>query len=76
MEIAEQQGFGVAVGAEARSFSLELAAQVPKIVDLSVEDERRAPRRVGHRLIGALAWVHDGEAPEHQRPAGLGCNPT
>jgi hypothetical protein len=54
--------FGVAVGEKAVAERFELGAQRAVVVDAAVEHQRQAERRIGHRLLGALAEVNDLEA--------------
>ncbi len=72
LQIALQDDFGVAVGAEFRAARFEFAAQLSEIVDFAVENDGAAAGLVGHRLIGAVTRIHDRKAAEYQGPAGLG----
>jgi hypothetical protein len=57
--------FGVAPGAIAVSFRLEILSQVPVIVDLAVEYDPDATIFVAERLMAGL-YVDDAEAAHRQ----------
>jgi hypothetical protein len=63
-----QQHLGVRGRREGVARSLELGAQLAEVVDLAVERERQARRRVAHRLVAA-ARIDDGEAAVPQQDA-------
>src|SRR6185312_14452111 len=63
------QDFGVAAGEEAAADLLELGAQLAIIVDLAIEGDGPAARRIAHRLRPGRTDIDDGETPmtEHDR---------
>ena len=63
-------GVGV-VGREDAPGPLEPLPQLRRVVDLAVEDDRRAPARRGHRLLAGLE-VEDREPPGNERDVAVG----
>lgn len=70
-----QHDFGVAIGEEAIALLLQLAAEVPVVVDAAVEGERQAEFRIYHRLLCTLAQVDDLEPAMSERHAALRSQP-
>ena len=60
--VGGEDDLGVAGRGEAATGSLELAAQLPEVVDLAVVDEVNVARRARHRLVAVLE-VDDRQAP-------------
>jgi hypothetical protein len=57
-----QQNFRVGSGAENRPFGFQLAAQLAKVVDFTVEDNAVTSVGGEHRLVGACIQVENSEA--------------
>jgi hypothetical protein len=60
--IGLEDDFGVAVGEKVIATLTEFGAQLPVVVDGTVEDDAQPQRAVDHGLLGAVADVDDLEA--------------
>src|SRR5262245_29643527 len=68
------QDFGIALGPEPVAAGFEIAAQLPVIVALAIEDDLNRAVLVADRLVASLQ-VDDGEPAMRQADTGLAPEP-
>ena len=69
--VGGQQHLAVGLGAEGVAARRQLGAQFAEVVDLAVEDQRRAAVGAAHGLVAGRCEIEDRQPPEGQadRPA-------